>query len=88
MRVDNGRLKAFVSEQFLNVPQTRAVPEQMRRAAMAESMNGRVEFRSFGIDFHSPPDLRIRQTLAGHRKPERGRVADDALFPAFAFAPI
>ena len=88
MRVDNGRLKAFVSEQLLNVPQTRAAPEQMSSAAMAKGVNRRREFGGFGVILDDFPDLRIRQTLAGERKPERSRVGDDSFLTAFAFAPI
>ncbi len=48
-----------MSQEFLNVPQTRAAPEQMRRAAMAEGVNRSNEFRSFGVILNDAPDLRI-----------------------------
>ncbi len=88
MRVDNGRLKAFVSQELLNVPERCAAPEQVSRATVAEGVNGRREFGGCGVILDDFPDLRIRQTLAGERKPERRRVGDDALFPASPLSPI
>lgn len=64
MRVDLRRFEALMSEQFLNVPEGSAVPEQMRRAAMPESVNRRIEFGGFGVILDDLPTLEVIRKMA------------------------
>ena len=88
MRVDLRGFKALMSEQFLNVPQRCAASEQVSGAAVPEGVNRRIESGGFGVDFNDLPDSRIAETLAVRRKPERGRIGDDAFLAAFALSVI
>ena len=77
-----------MSEQFLDVPERSAVPQQMSSAGVAEGVNGRVEPGSLGVIFDDAPDLRIGKT-AGRDRQEKGcRVCDWALLSASPLAPI
>ena len=77
-----------MSEQFLDVPKACSVPQKMCCTAMPEGVNRGFESGSFGVVFHTPPDLRIRKTPGRDRQKKGGRVCDDPLLPASSLSPI